>query len=158
MNKEHILSEIKRTAEANGGVPLGRGTFLAETGIKESDWIGRLWVRWGDALREAGFEPNKLQEAYSDDILMEKFIALTRELGHFPVSAEIRLKARSEDSFPARNTFARFGSKQQFAAKLLNYCKAHSGYEDMMALCAPIAERQPSQERLKAMRHQSPTL
>jgi hypothetical protein len=146
MNKEHILSEIKRTAEANGGVPLGRERFFRETGIKDSAWHGTIWVRWSDALREAGFEPNKLQTAYNDDILIEKFIGLARELGHFPVYAEIRMKAHNEDGFPAHNTFARLGSKEQIAAKILDYCKAHAGYEDMIALCSPIAEHQQSQE------------
>ena len=36
-------------------------------------------------------------------------------------------------------TFARFGSKQQFAAKILDFCKDRAGYEDVAALCAPIA-------------------
>jgi hypothetical protein len=30
MNKDHILQEIKRTAKANDGVPLGRRNFAAE--------------------------------------------------------------------------------------------------------------------------------
>jgi len=38
MNKQHILQEIKRTATANDGIPLGRLRFFRETGIKESDW------------------------------------------------------------------------------------------------------------------------
>jgi hypothetical protein len=139
MNKQYILSEIKRTAAANGGVPLGRERFFRETGIKDSEWHGKLWVRWSDAVREAGFEPNKLQTAYDDDIIIEKFIGLARELGHFPVYAEIRMKARNTDGFPAHNTFARLGSKQQIAAKILDYCKARSGYEDIIALCEPIA-------------------
>ncbi len=100
MNKRHILDEIKRTAAANGGVPLGVSRFYQETGIKESDWRGRIWARWGDALREAGFEPNKLQAAYNDNLLIEKFIGLTRELGHFSVYAEIRLKGRTDNGFP----------------------------------------------------------
>lgn len=37
MNKQHIISEIKRTAEENGGVPLGQARFQKETGIKFSD-------------------------------------------------------------------------------------------------------------------------
>jgi hypothetical protein len=34
MDKEHILQEIKRTAAANDGVPLGWRRLFAETGIK----------------------------------------------------------------------------------------------------------------------------
>ncbi len=139
MNKEHILIEIKRTAAANGGAPLGVSRFSQETGIKDSDWRGKIWARWGDAIREAGFKPNQLQTAYSEDVLIEKFIGLARDLGRFPVATEVKMKARSDDSFPSHNTFARFGSKQQFAAKLLGYCRSRAGYEDVVALCAPIA-------------------
>jgi Meiotically up-regulated gene 113 len=140
MNKRHILDEIKRTAAANGGVPLGMQKFLQETGIKRHDWLGKIWARWGDALREAGFEPNQMQAAYSDDVLIEKFIGLLRDLRHFPVDAEVDMKARSEDGFPVSDTFRRaFGSKKQFTAKLLDYCKARSGYDDVIALCPAIA-------------------
>ena len=72
MNKRQILEEIRRTAEANGGVPLGRQKFLTETGIRESDWSGRFWTRWGDAVREAGYEPNVKQAAFDKDYLLEK--------------------------------------------------------------------------------------
>jgi len=48
ITKQHIIDEIKRTAEANDGVPLGIGRFLKETGIKKSDWEGKYWVRWSD--------------------------------------------------------------------------------------------------------------
>ena len=62
----HILGEIKRTADLNGGIPLGRQRFYKEAGIRVADWEGKFWVNWGDAIREAGLEPNKLQKAYSD--------------------------------------------------------------------------------------------
>ncbi len=60
MTKEHILAEIRRTALANGGTPLGRARFFAETGIREADWLGRFWIRWSEAISEAGFSPNRL--------------------------------------------------------------------------------------------------
>jgi hypothetical protein len=141
-DKQRILAEIRRTAEANGGVPLGRAKFLQETGIKDSDWLGKIWARWGDAIVEAGLQPNQLQLAYDPDLLIEKFIGLARDLGHFPVSAEVRMKARSDSSFPWHNTFARFGSKREFAVRIVGYCKGKTGYEDIVALCEPIAEPQ----------------
>jgi hypothetical protein len=63
MDKQHILAEIKRTAKANGDRPLGKERFYKETGINESDWLGKHWVRWSDALRESGFEPNWMQRS-----------------------------------------------------------------------------------------------
>ncbi|MBU2574271.1 MAG: hypothetical protein KKH28_09365 [Elusimicrobia bacterium] len=44
MNKTHILQEIKRTAEKNGGVPLGWKKFLAETGLRGRGLRGRSVV------------------------------------------------------------------------------------------------------------------
>lgn len=72
MKKDYILQEIRRTAKENGGVPLGRQRFSHETGIKQSDWLGKFWARWGDALREAGFAPNQLQGAFDETLLLEK--------------------------------------------------------------------------------------
>jgi hypothetical protein len=141
MDKQRILNEIKWTAEANGGTPLGTARFLRETGIKDSDWRGKIWPRWGDALREAGFQPNMLQTAYSEGVLIEKFIGFARELGRLPVATEIKMKARGDDSFPWHNTFARFGSKREFVAKILEYCGDRPGYEDIAALCAPVVAR-----------------
>lgn len=57
MTKQHILNETKRTAEANRGIPLGVKAFRHETGIKISDWHGKYWARWSDAVKEAGFVP-----------------------------------------------------------------------------------------------------
>src|SRR5438105_10811846 len=100
MKKEHILQEIKRTANANGGKPLGKARFFTETGIKESDWFGVHWARWGDAISEAGFTPNQLQGAYEKTELLENYAKLTLELGRLPVYADLRLKARNDPEFP----------------------------------------------------------
>jgi hypothetical protein len=140
MNKEHILSEIKRTAAANAGEPLGRERFFRETGIKVTDWMGKFWARWGDALQEAGFVPNELQAAYDRDTLIEHYIALSRSLGHLPVEAELRLAARRDPAFPSHSTFPNRlgGSKNQIVTTLLDYCSRRGdGYDDIIALCTP---------------------
>ncbi|SRR5216684_8170554 len=141
MKKAHILQEIKRTAEANGGMPLGRQRFFKVTGIKESDWVGKFWARWGDAVREAGFEPNQKQVALSEDLLMEKFIMVMRDLGRFPTVAELRMKKRSDASIPNSRAYERrFGSKPQVAAKIRDYCHGRTGYEDVLALCSTVID------------------
>jgi len=82
INKQRILEEIKRTAQAHGNVALGWRKFFTETGINYSDWHGKYWVRWSEAVREAGFEPNEMNEAYSQKWLIEKLIALIRVISH----------------------------------------------------------------------------
>lgn len=135
MDREHILDEIRRTAKANGGVPLGTARFHQETGIRKGDWYGKYWTRWNDALREAGFPPNRLQDAYDEDRLIESLIGLIREKGRFPIHGELRLK-RSDPAFPSHNTFSRFGSKNQVVSKVLEYCRSHAGFDDVVSLCA----------------------
>ena len=146
MNKAHILDEIRRTAEANGGIPLGRSRFLAETGIRESDWIGKFWTKWSDAVREAGYEPNKKQQPFDERWLLEKLAGLVRELGHYPVAAEIRMKAREDRNFPSHNVFSRFGRKAEVASALLTWCEDNPGWSDVEAICAPLAEAAPADD------------
>ena len=77
LTKQHILAEIRRTAESNDGNPLGRTAFLNATGIKEIDWRGRYWARWGDAIVEAGYTPNELNPKTEEDHLYRKLVELT---------------------------------------------------------------------------------
>jgi hypothetical protein len=146
-SKEEILSEIRRTAGQNGGVPLGTSRFAAETGIRETDWSGRYWVRWGDALIEAGFAPNEFRSAYPDEYMLEKLACLVRELQHFPLVREIKMRSRRDPGLPAEQAFRRLGSKSELAAKLAAFCSGRPGYEDIAALAAShvvSAERPPS--------------
>lgn len=139
MTKDEILAEIRRTATVNGGAPLGRAKFLAATGIKDADWIGRYWVRWSDALQEAGFAPNKLQGARTDDDVLGHLAAFIGELGRFPVANEIKLRARTDPGFPWHNTFAKFGRKAALAARLEQYCREQDN--NLVAnICASAAK------------------
>jgi hypothetical protein len=134
MTKDHILAEVRRTAAANGGQPLGRERFLAATGIRESDWSGRYWVRWNDAIREAGFSPNSLNAPLDSKEILEQLTTLVRELGHFPVVAELKLKSRTDPTFPNFKTFDRFGSKAKRVAALSEFARLR-GYQDVVDIC-----------------------
>jgi hypothetical protein len=135
VTKAHILSEIKRTAAQNGGVPLGNSRFEADTGIKNPDWLGVYWARWGDALREAGFAPNQLQGAFDKQYLLQKLAELALELGHIPAKGDLKLKRRRDDDFPSWNTFDRFGPKAELIAHLATFCRLNSGYEAVVGWC-----------------------
>jgi len=132
VTKDEILREVRRTAEANGGKPLGRLAFLRETGIRENDWRGRFWARWNEVLKEAGFGPNTLVEARPEEVLLGHFAELAMELGRLPVYSELRLKKRSDYSFPNDKTFSRLGTKYQLLAKLRVHCSANPKYATLL--------------------------
>ena len=144
MDRAQILAEIVRTATANGGSPLGVARFYAETGVKETDWRGRYWARWGDALREAGFEPNRLQESYETSEVVRRLAELTRELGHFPTSAEIKLKRRQDSSFPSLGVHTRLGKRQALVEAVRAFAAGTPEFESLVALLpasVPVADQ-----------------
>lgn len=143
VTKAHILQEIKRTAEANGGKALGIQRFKSETGIKSSDWMGRYWARWSDAIDEAGYLPNQLVTAYDTEELLDKYARLAQQLGRLPTSADLRLKAHDDPTFPSNSTFDnKFdNSKSNLVKRLLEYCKSQNEYKDVIRLCREYAPR-----------------
>jgi len=143
MAKGHILQEIKRTAAKNGGAPLGTALFEAETGIRTADWCGIHWARWGDALREAGFEPNQMRGAYKAEHVLQKFAELAQELGRIPVKAECAMKRKRDPNFPSFNVFARFGSKADLIRELSQFCRSSEGFDAVLAMCEEQLQQPP---------------
>lgn len=133
MNKEHILEQIRVLATANAGRPPGSQRFLTETGIRDHEW-GRYWARWGDALIEAGFNPNEWVQELPDEDLLEKLAVFARELGRFPVVREMALRARQDPVFPSTAPFRRFGGQASLATRLREYSIA-KGYDDVASFC-----------------------
>jgi hypothetical protein len=75
-------------------------------------WCGKYWSKWGDALAEAEFPPNSFQLPYNELQLVRPLTLLVRELGRFPVEAELRIKARSDKTFPSHTVFAKLGQRE----------------------------------------------
>jgi hypothetical protein len=141
MNKHEIVAAIQRLAKENGGQAPGRQAFERATAIKMTAWYPHIWLRWGDALAEAGYAANLLQTKTSDDALIEKYIGFTRELGRFPVEGEIRRKAREDRSFPSHSVFNRFGGKDKLIQTVAAHCRKASGFEDVLAFAAEHAKK-----------------
>src|SRR5882724_7369176 len=125
MDKEHILREIRRTAEANGGDPLGWRKFFSETGIKSYHWQKYWGDHWNDALGGARYTPNQLKQAYKVSELLEKYAMFTRELGRLPAVGDLRRKANSDSEFPSEKPFRQFGPRSELVRKLSEYCQSH---------------------------------
>ncbi|MBK7360947.1 MAG: GIY-YIG nuclease family protein [Micavibrio sp.] len=141
--KQHILSEIKRTAEKNGGKPLGMGQFFQATGIKRDDWLGKAWNdwnRWSDVQAEADYTPNQFQGAYGQDILIEKLITFIRTLGHFPMKVEFKRESARNEHFPDYATFAKnLGKKKSMIEAVKNFCRqTPDEYQDILEICEPL--------------------
>jgi Meiotically up-regulated gene 113 len=133
--KAHIIAEIQRTAAQNGGSALGYARFEAETGIRYVDWFGIHWARWGDALREAGFEPNQLQSAYDKVELIRHYAELARELARLPSRGDLGVKRRANPDFPSWNTFDRLGKKADIIQQVRDFCASQPGFEIVVQQC-----------------------
>ncbi len=142
MDKHKILSEIRRiTAESDGKAP-GYQRFSSETGLRKSDWYPKLWLRWGDAIVEAGCQPNKFNKAFEADELIRKYIELIRELEHFPIDGELKNKAREDKTFPSHTAFRQLGNKQERLRKIIEYCDRKNEFEDIITCCEKVSSPQ----------------
>lgn len=139
MDKPEILDTIKRMAEENGGQPPGWNSFRSATSLKSHEWKPRFWLRWSDALEEAGYQANRFgKDKLDPDFLAQKLAELARELGHFPLLDEIARKRLADPDFPSKSGFQRWGDKSHRVTKVLEYCKSHEGLEDVASMCSDV--------------------
>jgi hypothetical protein len=144
MNKNEMLDKIRHIAASDGGRTPGSQRLESLTGLRKVDWYPKHWLRWSDAVREAGLEPNKLSSRFDSAVLVAKYIELARELGRFPIEGDLINKRRSDKAFPSREAFSRIGGKRDRAEVVLKYCQTHEGFKDVAALCAEVSQSQPS--------------
>jgi hypothetical protein len=150
VTKSHVLNQIRRIAQQDGGRPPGIERFVKLTGIRRSDFLGVHWARWRDSLRDAGFEPNELNMPIDQSLLLEKYIKFARELGRLPVANELRMRARSDSDFPNHTIWnRRFGSKADLVTGLREYCEGRTGCEDIIALCDAYQRSAPRRTQPK---------
>jgi hypothetical protein len=133
LSRDQILAEIKKIAEAKGGRPPGRRIFERETGIRTSEWHGVHWRQWGDALIEAGYEPNSKQGKLSSDEVLWHYANAVRHFGKIPAEIDVRMYAREHREFPSHSTFANhFGNKAGLVAAFAEWVRRQEEFADLI--------------------------
>ncbi len=154
--RDQALVEIKRLASADGRGP-SIAKFELETGISKGRIIGVFWARWGDALSEAGFEPNEFgEDAIDEEFLFEKLAVCCRHYGHKPTQPERNLFRRSNIEMPTTTTYRkRLGSFGEQYLKLLTWCDSKENWSDVKEmLIADLRINIPKHENPKFTAHE----
>ncbi|MEI6730327.1 MAG: GIY-YIG nuclease family protein [Pseudomonadota bacterium] len=138
--KEEIIAAIKQAAKKNADKPLGQEAFETQTGIKISEWRNIYWVRWSDALKDAGFSPNIFNQRKDTKLIFDKLIEAVRYYKKIPTIGELRFYKNTVDSeFPSHGTINNhFQTKSNLVAKLYEYTSEIPEFEDIFYLCKEI--------------------
>ena len=103
MMRDRIIAEIKRLANDTGKAP-GVANFEQLTGIPRKEWMGKIWARWGDAIREAGYEPNELNSKYDSTKVLEFVADCSLSIGRLASNNDLRLYGRQNVGSPSQTT------------------------------------------------------
>ncbi|MDO8410737.1 MAG: GIY-YIG nuclease family protein [Phenylobacterium sp.] len=146
--RDHIISEIRRLAALDGGQVPGQILFARETGIAMHQWRGKFWARWGDALTEAGFEPNKWRGRLDSDEVLSGVIAACRHYGRFPTRSELQLYRSQDATVPSDQAIRRhFGTQGELVAAL---ARRAAGDETCADIAAMLPATPPLARKLSA--------
>src|SRR5207253_684949 len=74
-----------------------------------------------------------------DEFLVKQLVLLTRRLGHVPVQGDLLIARKNEPTFPSEKVFRRLGSKPQRVSRVISFCEANPGHEDVAALWRQVA-------------------
>lgn len=95
--REQVIEAIKRTAIENARKTLGQEAFETRTGIKQSEWRNIHWIRWTDAVREAGLLPKAFIQKTDTDLVFNKLIQMVCHYNKIPTYGEMRFYKRNID-------------------------------------------------------------
>jgi hypothetical protein len=134
MNREQIILQIKRTAEANGNIPLGERLSFRETKLTRNALRRNGFANYGSAVQAAGYKRNQLHQAIGDDQLFTPLAALAREVSHFPTEGERAVARYKDPVFPGPSAFRRRAKSEPLRQALLNWCCGNELFADVRQL------------------------
>lgn len=131
MNRDQILAEIKRVAEANSSVVVGERVFFAQTRLNRRVLRRAGFPNYGAAVEAAGYRRNQLKQAYSDDQLFAPLAQLAREVGHCPTTGERAVARYKAPTFPGEAAVSRRARQEPLAQQLLRWCRDEPAFQDV---------------------------
>lgn len=142
--RDFILQEIRRVASSNGGQAPGQKLFARETGVAEHQWRGLFWARWGDALAEAGFEPNEWTPKSDAKVLLEGLVTACRHYGHLPTNSELDLLRQTDPSIPSPKVLRdNFGRRSDLLAVIARHAATDATLSDISAMLPEATSTSP---------------
>lgn len=143
ITKEQILSDIRRLGKQRGG-HISLDAFLAATGMKEHQLLGKFWARWNDALTEAGLRTMEFfNPRTEEETVIEAFAQLIERLKEWPTQNELLLERGRNESFPSIKVVRRVRNMPGFASRLSAYCAKN---ENLSIAAKIVAERVEAEE------------
>ena len=138
-----MRAEIRRLA-AELGNPPGRARYEKETGTRTSEWHGKIYRSWGDALQDAGFEARQKQAKLSSEEVIRKFAEAARHFNRIPADVDLRMYARENKGFPGHTTFANhFADKHGVLKAFADLVFNDPSYSDLKELVQASETSEP---------------
>lgn len=130
--RDFIPQEIQRSASKNGGQAPGQKLFAKETAIAEHQWRGRYWARWGDALTEAGFQPNDWNGKLDSGEVLNGIARAVQAFGRMPTRDELSLHRKVDTAISSDQAIRRhFGPRDEIVEALAKRAADDPMYADI---------------------------
>ena len=91
-------------------------------------------------MREAGFEPQRMNPRIDDELVLAGAAGIVRKLGRFPTSAEIRFECNADPALSSHNTFNRFGGLGGLRTRLREFATEHGPSDVAAAIADQLGE------------------
>jgi Meiotically up-regulated gene 113 len=131
---ESIIETYRTLVNERGGVPIGERIFTRETGFSRYHWMGGFWRSWSAFQEAAGFLPNDPTEKTPDDTVLGRFAQLVLERGALPTEADLTLKRKEDPSFPSKQVFRRWGSREALLSAVSEFCDERPQFAPVLEL------------------------
>ncbi|KAF0231193.1 MAG: hypothetical protein FD175_1062 [Beijerinckiaceae bacterium] len=133
--RDFILQEIRRLASANSGQAPGQKLFAKETAIAQHQWRGKFWARWGDALKDAGLEPNDWNGKSDANAILSGVVIACRHYGRLPTNAEMEILRRTNPDVPHPNVIKNnIGRRPELIAAISKHAATDMSLSDVAAM------------------------